>query len=58
MLLISINLWIHKILHISPESVECTGFLVVGMSTVILFFDIAVPNELKGFLFYAQVSHR
>ena len=30
--------------------------VVVVVSTLILLFDIEVPNELKGFIFYAQVS--
>ena len=32
------------------------GILVVVVSLLILFFNIEVPNELKGFIFYAQVS--
>lgn len=30
--------------------------VVVVISTLMLLFDIELPNELKGFLFYAQVS--
>ena len=26
------------------------------MSMALLIFDVAVPNEMKGFIFYAQVS--
>ena len=26
------------------------------MSLLIMLFDVELPNELKGFLFYAQVS--
>lgn len=32
------------------------GILVVIVSLLILFFNVEVPNELKGFIFYAQVS--
>ena len=32
------------------------GFLVVIVSLLILFFNIELPNELKGFIFYAQVK--
>lgn len=32
-----------------------SGVAVVVISTLILVFDIPVPNELKGFIFYAQV---
>lgn len=30
--------------------------LVVIISSLILIFNIELPNELKGFIFYAQVS--
>ena len=32
------------------------GVSVVVVSMLILLFDIEIPNELKGFIFYAQVS--
>ena len=32
------------------------GVLVVAASFLILFFNIEIPNELKGFVFYAQVQ--
>ena len=32
------------------------GVCVIAASLLIMFFDIELPNELKGFLFYAQVS--
>ena len=36
---------------------HCTaGVCVVAVSLLIMLFDIELPNELKGFLFYAQVS--
>ena len=31
------------------------GVSVVAVSFFIMFFDVELPNELKGFLFYAQV---
>ena len=31
------------------------GVLVVVGSVVVLLFNIGVPNDLKGFLFFAQV---
>ncbi len=36
----------------------CTGVGIMVMSTLILLFDVELPNELKGFFFYAQVSGR
>lgn len=32
------------------------GFLMIVLSTVLLALNISIPNELKGFFFYAQVS--
>ena len=32
-----------------------TGILVVVSSSLVLIFNIGVPNDLKGFLFFAQV---
>ena len=32
------------------------GVIVIVMSTIVLAFDISIPNELKGFFFYAQAS--
>ena len=36
-------------------SYNLSGVLVVAVSFFIMFFDVELPNELKGFLFYAQV---
>ena len=33
-----------------------SGFLVVGVSLMILILNVELPNELKGFIFYAQVK--
>ena len=35
----------------------CTGVFAVLGCIVILYFNIGVPNELRGFFFYAQVSN-
>lgn len=40
-----------------------TLFLIEGILTVIatllaLYFDVALPNELKGFIFFAQVREK
>ena len=32
------------------------GIGVPILTLAILYFDVKVPNELKGFIFYAQVS--
>ena len=29
---------------------------MVALSAVVLVFNVELPNDLKGFLFYAQVS--
>ena len=31
------------------------GILTVALCLLVLYFDIAIPNELKGFVFFAQV---
>ena len=31
------------------------GILTVVLCLLVLYFDIAIPNELKGFIFFAQV---
>ena len=31
------------------------GILIVIFCLLVLYFDIAIPNELKGFIFFAQV---
>ena len=31
------------------------GILTVALCLLVLYFDIAIPNELKGFIFFAQV---
>ena len=47
---------------ISGDSLSClfsssTGVFAVIGCIVILYFNIGVPNELRGFFFYAQVSY-
>ena len=42
----------HTPSHFSPFS---TGVLVIVVSILVLIFNIGVPNDLKGFLFFAQV---
>ena len=32
------------------------GAVVIVVSTLLLALNISIPNELKGFFFYAQVS--
>ena len=32
------------------------GVGVIVVSSLILLFDIELPDEIKGFVFYAQVS--
>ena len=32
------------------------GILVVVFSTLIIYYNIGLPNALKGFLFFIQVS--
>ena len=39
----------------APVSSPTGVFAVIGC-IVILYFNIGVPNELRGFFFYAQVS--
>ena len=43
----------------SPHSLSSllTGIGMAIICFLVLFFDIQLPNELKGFLFYAQVSN-
>lgn len=41
---------VHRLLSYSQ------GVLVVATSFLILFFNVEIPNELKGFVFYAQVQ--
>ena len=31
------------------------GILTVALCLLVLYFDIPIPNELKGFVFFAQV---
>ena len=33
----------------------CSGVLIILGSVLVLIFNIGVPNDLKGFLFFAQV---
>ena len=35
----------------------CTGILLVALSIIIMYYNIGLPNSLRGFLFYSQVSN-
>ena len=37
--------------------IQCAGISITILSTLLLAFNVSIPNELKGFFFYAQVCH-
>ena len=58
---ISLCMLVYLRTSLSSSSFHSLSSLLTGVGMAIicflvLFFDIQLPNELKGFLFYAQVS--
>ena len=36
----------------------CVGVVPFVAGFIVLWYDIQIPNELRGFLFYAQVNYK